>query len=77
MGCFTMLLSLSAVSYSLGAAAADKQPDYRLVAAQAAAEDGDELAEGDGAFGEALLSDGSGDIRGSDGNGSGGRGMAV
>ena len=58
MGCFTMLLSLSAISYSLGAAAAEKQPDYRLVSAACEAEAEDELAEGDDAYGEALLSDG-------------------
>lgn len=77
MGCFTMLLAFSAVSYALGAAAAEKQPDYRLVAAACAAEEIDELAEGDEAFGEALLSNGSPDRRSRDGSGNGGRGAAV
>ena len=63
MGCFTMLLSISAVCYSLGAAAADSQPDYRLAAAAGQAEGDDECAEGDAAIAVALLSVGSGDSR--------------
>ena len=56
MGCFTMLLSISTICYSLGAAAADSQPDYRLLVESCTGEGSDELVVEEDAAGEALLS---------------------